>query len=55
MVVIVGLGVWSALNYSIITGAVELVGLALSLSGVTGFVVSVGVTTDSRTSCTSNA
>jgi len=47
VVVIVGLIVWSALNYSIITALSSSSGLALSLSGVTGIVVSVGVTTDS--------
>ena len=47
VVVIVGLAVWSALNYSIITALSSSSGLALSLSGVTGIVVSVGVTTDS--------
>jgi preprotein translocase subunit SecD len=47
IVVIVGLGVWSALSYSIITALSSSSGLALSLSGVTGIVVSVGVTTDS--------
>jgi preprotein translocase subunit SecD len=47
VVVIVGLGVWSALSYSIITALSSSSGLALSLSGVTGIVVSVGVTTDS--------
>jgi preprotein translocase subunit SecD len=47
VVVIVGLAVWSALNYTIITYLSSSSGLALSLSGVTGIVVSVGVTTDS--------
>jgi preprotein translocase subunit SecD len=47
IVVVVGLGVWSALSYSIITALSSSSGLALSLSGVTGIVVSVGVTTDS--------
>lgn len=47
VVVIVGLAVWCALNYSIITWLSGNAGLALSLSGVTGIVVSVGVTTDS--------
>jgi preprotein translocase subunit SecD len=47
VVVVVGLAVWSALNYSIITWLSGNAGLALSLSGVTGIVVSVGVTTDS--------
>jgi preprotein translocase subunit SecD len=47
VVVVVGLAVWCALNYSIITWLSGNAGLALSLSGVTGIVVSVGVTTDS--------
>ncbi len=47
LVVILGLGVWSALNYSIISYLGASSGLALSLSGVTGIVVSVGVTVDS--------
>jgi preprotein translocase subunit SecD len=47
IIVILGLGIWSALNYSIITYLSGSSGLALSLSGVTGIVVSVGVTTDS--------
>ena len=44
---VLGLAVWSALNYSIIAWLGETQGLALSLSGVTGIVVSVGVTVDS--------
>jgi preprotein translocase subunit SecD len=43
VVVILGLAVWSALLYAIISR----VGVALSLAGVTGIVVSVGVTVDS--------
>jgi preprotein translocase subunit SecD len=43
LVVVLGLCVWSALNYAIISK----LGVALSLSGVTGIVVSVGVTVDS--------
>jgi preprotein translocase subunit SecD len=43
LVVVLGLAVWSALNYAIISK----LGVALSLSGVTGIVVSVGVTVDS--------
>jgi preprotein translocase subunit SecD len=39
--------VWSALNYSVISWLGETQGLALSLAGVTGIVVSVGVTVDS--------
>jgi preprotein translocase subunit SecD len=47
IVVVVGLTVWSAFNYAIITALSSSSGLALSLAGVTGIVVSVGVTTDS--------
>ncbi|HEX4818822.1 MAG TPA: protein translocase subunit SecD [Acidimicrobiales bacterium] len=47
IVVVLGLAVWTALNYSIITALSSSSGLALSLAGVTGIVVSVGVTTDS--------
>jgi preprotein translocase subunit SecD len=43
MVVVAGLCVWAALLYSIIS----YMGVALSLAGVTGIVVSVGVTVDS--------
>ena len=47
LVVIAGLAVWAALNYSIITYLSDSQGLALSLAGVTGIIVSVGVTVDS--------
>ncbi len=47
LVVVLGLVVWSALNYSIICWLGQSQGLALGLSGVTGLVVSVGVTVDS--------
>ena len=47
VVVILGLLVWSALNFAIISWLGETQGLALSLSGVTGIIVSVGVTVDS--------
>jgi preprotein translocase subunit SecD len=47
MVVLLGLAVWSAINFSIISWLGETQGLALSLAGVTGIVVSVGVTVDS--------
>jgi preprotein translocase subunit SecD len=43
IVVVLGLSVWAALLYSIIS----YLGVALSLAGVTGIVVSVGVTVDS--------
>jgi preprotein translocase subunit SecD len=47
IVVILGLGVWSALMYSVICYLSERGGLALSLAGVTGIIVSVGTTVDS--------
>jgi len=47
VVVVLGLAVWAALNYCIIVWLSGNAGLALSLAGVTGIVVSVGVTTDS--------
>jgi preprotein translocase subunit SecD len=47
MVVIMGLTIWSALNFAIICWLGETQGLALSLAGVTGLVVSVGITVDS--------
>jgi protein-export membrane protein SecD/preprotein translocase SecF subunit len=47
VVVLLGLIVWSALNYAVICWLGATNGLALGLSGVTGLVVSVGVTVDS--------
>ncbi|MDQ2648303.1 MAG: protein translocase subunit SecD, partial [Actinomycetota bacterium] len=47
LVVVLGLAVWSALNYATICWLSESQGLALSLAGVTGLVISVGVTVDS--------
>jgi preprotein translocase subunit SecD len=47
VVVLLGLIVWSTLNFSIICWLGQTRGLALSLAGVTGLVVSVGVTVDS--------
>ena len=47
LVVILGLGVWSALMYSVICFLSARSGLALSLAGVTGIIVSVGTTVDS--------
>ncbi len=47
VVVLLGLMIWSALNYAIICWLGASRGLALSLAGVTGIVVSVGVTVDS--------
>ncbi len=47
VVVILGMAVWGALNFSIITWLSDRSGLALTLAGVTGIIVSVGVTVDS--------
>jgi protein-export membrane protein SecD/preprotein translocase SecF subunit len=47
LVVVLGLLVWSGLNYAVICWLGQTQGLALSLAGVTGLVVSVGVTVDS--------
>ncbi len=47
LVVILGLTVWGALLYTIISFLGETQGLALTLSGVTGIIVSIGVTVDS--------
>jgi preprotein translocase subunit SecD len=47
LVVIAGMAIWFSLNWSIISYLGSHSGLALSLSGVTGIVVSIGVTVDS--------
>jgi preprotein translocase subunit SecD len=47
LVVILGMGVWGSLLYSVISWLGATQGLALTLSGVTGIIVSVGVTVDS--------
>ena len=47
VVVILGLAVWGALQYTVISWLGETQGLALTLSGVTGIIVSIGVTVDS--------
>ena len=47
LVVILGLTVWASLMWSIVSLLGETSGLALSLAGATGIVVSVGVTVDS--------
>jgi len=47
LVVLVGLGVGGALLYSIITELSQSSGLTLTLAGVTGIIVSVGITVDS--------
>ena len=46
-VVIVGVGISGALLYSIVSWMGETRGLALTLAGVTGIIVSIGVTVDS--------
>jgi preprotein translocase subunit SecD len=47
VVVIVGLGLQAALTYAIVSWLGETQGLALTLAGVTGLIVSIGVTVDS--------
>jgi preprotein translocase subunit SecD len=47
LVVVVGLTVWGSLNFALICWLSETQGLALSLAGVTGIIVSIGVTVDS--------
>lgn len=47
LVVILGLAVWGGLMYSIVCYLSQNSGLALSLSGITGIIVSVGTTVDS--------
>ena len=47
LVVVVGLAVGGALLYSIITELSQSASLALTLSGVTGIIVSIGITVDS--------
>ena len=47
VVVLAGLCVWAALQWSVISYLGVSRGLALSLSGVTGLIVSVGITVDS--------
>jgi preprotein translocase subunit SecD len=47
VVVIVGLTVWGSLMYTIVSFLGEAQGLALTLAGVTGIIVSIGVTVDS--------
>jgi preprotein translocase subunit SecD len=47
LVVIIGLTIWASLNYALISFLSETQGLALSLAGVTGIIVSIGVTVDS--------
>jgi len=47
LVVLVGLGLSAAATYSLIAYLGDSIGLALTLAGVTGLIVSVGVTVDS--------
>ena len=47
VVVVLGLTVWGALQWSVISFLGETYGLALSLAGAVGIIVSVGVTVDS--------
>ena len=47
LVVLIGLGLTAAATYSLIAYLGDQIGLALTLAGVTGLIVSVGVTVDS--------
>lgn len=47
IVVVVGFGVWAALMYTVVSWLGETQGLALTLAGVTGMIMSIGVTVDS--------
>jgi preprotein translocase subunit SecD len=47
LVVIVGFGVWAALMYTVVSWLGRTQGLALTLAGVTGMIMSIGVTVDS--------
>jgi preprotein translocase subunit SecD len=47
LVVVLGLTVWGSLMYTIISFLGETQGLALTLAGVTGIIVSIGITVDS--------
>ena len=47
VVVVVGFGVWAALMYTVVSWLGETQGLALTLAGVTGMIMSIGVTVDS--------
>jgi preprotein translocase subunit SecD len=47
VVVILGLAVWGSLLYTVVSWLGETQGLALTLAGVTGIIVSIGVTVDS--------
>ncbi len=47
LVVLLGLTVWAGLMYTVISDLSERGGLALTLAGVTGIIVSVGTTVDS--------
>ena len=47
VVVVFGFGVWAALMYTVVSWLGETQGLALTLAGVTGMIMSIGVTVDS--------
>jgi preprotein translocase subunit SecD len=47
LVVILGLGVWASLLYTVISWLGVTQGLALTLAGVTGIIISVGIAVDS--------
>jgi preprotein translocase subunit SecD len=47
MVVVLGLGIWGSLLYAVISWLGVTQGLALTLAGVTGIIISVGIAVDS--------
>jgi preprotein translocase subunit SecD len=47
IVVVLGLAVWGSLNFALVCWLSETRGLALGLAGVTGIIISIGVTVDS--------
>jgi preprotein translocase subunit SecD len=47
IVVVVGFAIWGAIMYTVVSWLGETQGLALTLAGVTGIIMSIGVTADS--------
>jgi preprotein translocase subunit SecD len=47
LVIVAGLGVFGALLYAVVAALSELRGLSLSLAGIAGVIVSIGITSDS--------
>lgn len=47
LVTVVGLGLWSALNFALIVILGQTIGFTLTLAGIAGFIISAGITSDS--------